>query len=657
MPRRRKVRADDLFKMRFPMSPAISPNGTEIVFAVKNVDGKNNKYQSHLYRVPVRGGRARQLTYGDQIDSSPAWRPDGKEIAFVSTREKKANLWILPADGGEARQLTKLEGGIQGLEWSPDGRRLLFLFREQKKEDPKEKEKKPAYKHITRLWHKLDGDGWFPKDRWHIWIANARTGKTTRLTSGEFDVRSPRWSPDGKWIAFISCLDEDADYQLEKHFLYMVRPSGGRPKQITKRRGVRDFLAWAPEGKSILFAGHFGGPGEWIKRKYKIWELDVATERYKDLTPRLDNWPFNGIVTDTALGEAAEIIPYRDSGGWRIAFNVDEHGACRTYSIPRRGGALRLEFGGEVNTIGLSANPDGAAVVVAATMDDIGDVYSLRLDGSGKSRRLTHTNRALFNRLALTRPEETWFRNGRLRIHGWILKPPGFRSDRKYPMLLEVHGGPMAQYGYTFFHEMHLLAARGYVVVFTNPRGSSGYGVDWVKSIEGRWGTIDYDDLMAVTDAMVRKPYVDGRRLGVLGGSYGGFMTTWILGHTDRFKAGVTMRQAGNRLIQFGASDVGWHEIHRFKAPPWKKPLAYLAQSPNFYAHRIEAPLLIIHNEQDLRCPIAQAEELFRFLKYQKKTVELLAFEGESHGLSRGGRPQNRLERLKRIVDWFERYL
>jgi dipeptidyl aminopeptidase/acylaminoacyl peptidase len=224
-------------------------------------------------------------------------------------------------------------------------------------------------------------------------------------------------------------------------------------------------------------------------------------------------------------------------------------------------------------------------------------------------------------------------------------------------MVLEIHGGPMSQYGYTFFHEFHVLAAQGYVVVFTNPRGSSGRGLKFMNSIERRWGTVDYDDLMTVTDTMVAQPYIDRRRLGVAGGSYGGFMTTWITAHTNRFKAGVTMRQAGNLLQFFGASDFGYLEPQTYKKWPWDDPLLYLRRSPNFYAKNIHAPLLIIHSENDLRCPIAQSEELFATLKVLGRTTEFVRFEGESHGLTRGGRPQNRLEHLNRTTGWFRRYL
>jgi dipeptidyl aminopeptidase/acylaminoacyl peptidase len=375
----------------------------------------------------------------------------------------------------------------------------------------------------------------------------------------------------------------------------------------------------------------------------------------------MDDWPVNDVLSDTVMGLAETLHFYREDGAWRIAFVLNEKGGARLMSIPREGGTRRskprLELGGDVSVYETCVNTEGRAAVAVATMMDAGDLFSLRLDGSGHSRRLTRGNAAFFKRLQLSEPEEHWFGSGSQRIQGWILKPPGMRKGRRYPMLLQIHGGPMAQYGYTFFHEMHLLAARGYVVVFSNPRGSTGYGTNWVKAITGRWGSVDYDDLMTVTNAVARKPYVDSRRMGVLGGSYGGFMSTWILGHSKRFKAGVTMRQAGNRLIQFGASDFGWYEYYQFGGFPWEKPMQYLKRSPNFYAENITAPLLIIHSENDLRCPVAQADELFTMLKFQGRTVEYIRFEGESHGLSRGGKPLNRLERLRRIVDWFDRYL
>lgn len=662
MATRRKIRAEDLFRFQFPEAPAISPDGERIVYSLKRIDAKENRYLANLHEVRRGGGGHRQLTRGEQMDGAPVWSPDGRTIAFLSSREEKTNIWLLPADGGEARQLTHLEGPISGLAFSPDGRRLLFLHRHMKKEDPKQRAKQATFKHITRLSHKMDGFGYFPAEHQQLFVVGLAGGKPRQLTRDDFSVRDACWSPDGRQIAFIANPQPERQHEGGLEQVFTLPARGGRPRPATARGGHLIALAWAPEGRSLLFTGHFGGAGEWIKHPYRLYEVPRAGGAPRCLTPWLDDWPFNFIITDTVMGDAGAIWPYREGDAWRLAFGISERGAYRIYSIPRAGAPrraqARLEFGGAVNVYGISVDSEGRAGLTAATMMDAGDLYGLRLDGQGQAKRLTQVNRALFASLQLTEPEEFNVKSGGVKVQGWLLRPPGARRGAKHPGLLEIHGGPMGQYGYTFFHEMHLLAAQGYVVAFSNPRGSCGYGTDWVKSIHGQWGQKDYADLIAVTNHLARQRDVDARRLGVLGGSYGGFMTTWMLGHNRRFKAGVTMRQAGNRMIQFGAADYNAEERHSFGgAWPWEKPLAYLKQSPNFYAHRIQAPLLIIHSENDLRCPIAQADELFTILKALGKTTEYVRFEGESHGLSRGGKPQNRRERVARITGWFARYL
>jgi dipeptidyl aminopeptidase/acylaminoacyl peptidase len=662
MPRRRKIRAEDIFRFRYTESPAIAPDGERIVYSLKRTDAKENRNLANLHLVNRGGGGRRQLTRGDQLDGQPVWSPDGKQIAFVSTRDEKSAIWILPMEGGEARRLTRLEGSYSGLAFSPDGKQLLFLHRTMPKVDPKERAKGATFKHITRLSHKMDGFGYYPEAHQQAYTLGLGGGTPQQLTKGDFSVREACWSPMGDHIAFIANDDPEGQHEGYREKIFVMKAGGGKPRAVTSRHGNKVNLTWAPEGKSLLFTGHFGGAGEWIKYPYQLHEVSLRGESYECLTPWMDDWPFNFVVTDTVMGDAADILPYREGEEWRIAFVQNERGGCRVFSIPRAGtrrrAEARVEFDGEVNVYAWNIDAEGRGVAAAATMMDAGDLYGFACDGAGEAKRLSQVNKALFGSLQLSEPEESWFKSGNVKVQGWILKPPGMRAGRKYPALLEIHGGPMGQYGYTFFHEMHLLAAQGYVVAFSNPRGSCGYGTNWVKSIHGKWGGKDYDDLMAVTSAVVRKPYVDGKRIGLLGGSYGGFMTTWILGHSKRFKAGVTMRQAGNRLTQFGSSDYNASERHSFGgAWPWEKPMAYLKQSPNYYAHNIKAPLLIIHSEQDLRCPVSQADELFTILKALDREVEYIRFEGESHGLSRGGKPQNRLERLKRIQDWFRRYL
>jgi dipeptidyl aminopeptidase/acylaminoacyl peptidase len=663
MASRRKLTAEDLLRLRIPIAVTLSPDGASIVYAIKTADARRNRYASRLYRVAAGGSRSRQLTRGDCLDSEPVYSPNGREIAFVSRRhEENPQVWILPADGGEAWQLTHLQGGpVHRIQWSPDGRALLFQHRRQPRVDADQRRLRPTYKYITRMRHKFDGEGFWPDDTWHIWKVAFPTGRLTQLTHGGRDDTDAVWSPDGRSIAFISNRIPDEEHDIDNADLFVMTAQGRRVRQVTRRYGPLDAPAWSLDGKHLYWMGHFGGRGEHLRHPTHLYRIPAGGGMARDLTPRLDQWPYNHVLTDTARSTAQFILPYREGGTERLAVLVNEHGACRLYSLPATGGALRLEFGGPVNVLAVSLLPaSGSAALLAARMSDCGEVHALTLDGRGGARCLTQLNRATLGDLALTAPEEFLFsgpRNRGVPVHGWVLKPPGFRKGRRYPLVLNIHGGPMAQFGYTFFHEMHFLAAQGYVVVFTNPRGSSGYGLRFMNCIEDRWGKLDYDDLMMVVDDMTRRPYVDQRRLAVMGGSYGGFMTTWIVGHTDRFKTAITERQAGNILTQVGSGDLGFYRTYTRRALPWETPLRYIRDSPNFYADKIRTPLLIIHSEQDLRCPIAQAEELFTYLKLQHKPVEMLRFEGESHGLSRDGKPQNRLERLRRIRAWLARTL
>ncbi len=661
MPRRgKKLTIEDLFRFKVPQTASISPDGEQIVFSVKYSNGKKNKYNYRLFRMGFDGGRAEALTRGHVNDTDPLWSPNGKHIAFLSDREDDTtNIWSMPAGGGEPVQVSRLKGGpIMGLQWAPDGKSLLFLHRLMPKKDPEKKKTEASYKHITRLNHKFDGMGFYYQARWQLWVVSFPSGTARQLTKGPWDITNAAWAPNGKRIAFLSNqLDDNDNHQLHSD-IFTITPKGRSVKKITKRQGLRDSLCWSADSKTIYYTGNYAGPGEWIRHTIPVKSIPATGGGEKVLTPDIDNWTLNMVVTDTVPGFGGGVHRYDEKGDERIAFYLDEEGACRLYSVSARGGDIRLEFGGDVNSYGVTvSSATGKAAVVAAHMSDVGDLYSLTLNGDGESKRRTRLNDTLMNGLALSEPEEIWFRNGKTKIQGWVLKPPGFRKDRKYPCVLEVHGGPMCQYGYTFFHEMHLLAAEGYIVAYSNPRGSSGRGLKYMNCIEGNWGKLDYSDCMAVVNSMARKRYVDGKRLGILGGSYGGFMTTWVVGHTNRFQAAVTQRALGNWTIQFGSSDYGWDNKYELNALPWRKPLHYLKLSPNYYVDNIKTPLLIIHSENDLRCPIAQSEELFTSLKVLGRTTEMVRFEGESHGLSRGGKPANRRERLSRILDWFDRYL
>jgi dipeptidyl aminopeptidase/acylaminoacyl peptidase len=565
-------------------------------------------------------------------------------------------------DGGEPRELFNPGGGPVGaLSWSPTGKELVFQHIRVEKLTDEERTKRPAFKHITSLWHKEDGFGWFRGETWTLWRVSFATGKAKALTPGDTHDHSPRWSPDGKRIAFSSARGKDRDRYPDQTDIFVMDRTGRNVRSITPGTGSREVPRWSLDGKHIYWIGYRGGPGEWLRHESEIWRSPASGRgQPQPLNPGHDRWPMNMVGTDTnGSGFGVVLEPYMDGDEERVAFGSDEEGSYRIYSVPARGGARpRLEVGGKLSVLGLSVPAEGCAVYLATTASDLGEFHSVCLNGTGETRRLTKITRPFFRPLRYRKPEEFHIRSGPHDMQCWVVKPPGYRKGRKYPCLIQVHGGPMTQYGETWFHEMQVLAAQGWVVAYCNPRGSSGRGMRFMNCIDGKWGRSDWNDIQNLTNHMARRPYVNARRMGILGGSYGGFMTTWAVGHTNRYRAGVTQRQAGDFWVHYGSSDYGHYRRFSFGANPWEDPDTYHRASPNFFVKNIRTPLLIIHSEGDLRCPIAESEGLFTAMKVlDQAPCEMVRFENEFHGLSRSGKPLNREERLKRIVDWFERYL
>ena len=670
MPTRKKhyISTDDLYRFKLISDCKISPGGQHVVFCVQRVDRRSEKKYSNLWIVPTESGRAWQFTYGNQVDSQPKWSPDGKYIAFISNRddEKQSQIYIIPLYGGEARKITNLKGTISIFEWSPDGKSLVCKFRKKDRDEierEKDEQKKKlgiVSRHIKRIFYKLDATGPLPIERWHIWTIDIGTGKAKQLTESDiYDELEPNWSPDGKKIVFCSNHSKDPDLDPDAIDIFIISADGGELRKIKTPMGLKAKPTFSPDGKWIAYFGQ-EDKGEWWKNTC-LWVVPVdSSEKAKNLTEKFD---FD--ISSTTINDMPGIVPLMppiwSNNGDKIYFQVSQHGntILKSISLSGKKQSLQTVIGGKgvVNFYSFDDEQFKLAYF-NANMTEIGQVWAKDLN-TKHSKKLTHNNENLLLYRDLGEIEEVWFKGAvNNDLQGWIIKPPNFNKSKKYPSILEIHGGPRVQYGNFFMHEFYFLVAQGYVVYFCNPRGSQGYGEEHSKAIWNNWGTADYDDLMKWVDFIEKKPYIDTKRMGVTGGSYGGYMTNWIIGHTDRFKAAVTQRSVSNFISMYGSSDYNWSFQYELgNKAPWENMENYWRQSPMKYIGNVKTPTLIIHSEQDMRCAIEQGEQIFVALKKLGVDTEMVSFPEEPHGLSRSGRTDKRIERLKHIVRWFDRYL
>ena len=666
--KKRHIIAEDLYRLQLIADCTISPEGSHIVFCVQRVDKKTEKKYSNLWMVPANGGRALQFAYGDQSDSQPRWSPDGSQIVFISNRgdEKQAQIYIIPFHGGEARQLTNLKGTIGAFKWSPDGKRIVFMFRKKDKEaiereeDEQKKKLGVISRQIRRASYKLDGAGFLPKEHWHIWITNTSTGKSKQLTDGDvYNELSPHWSPDGKEIVFCSNRSEDPDLTPWAIDLFVMPASGGDFHKIEAPLGPKDLPAFSPDGKWLAYCG-YEGMIPW--KQTCLWVVPVdGSGKAQNLTEKFDFHMASSVASDMCKTPPITTPPTWSSDGKRLYFQVAHHGNVTLKSLSLDGDkqSLQTVIGDEGDALSFTFDREQSKLAyLHGDMKNPGEIW-VRNTAGGRSRQLTRVSEALLQTIDLGEVEEVWFQDASGNdLQGWILKPPDFDESQKYPSILEIHGGPQTQYGNLFMHEFYYLAAHDYVIYFCNPRGGTGYGGEHLKAIQGNWGTVDYADLMAWADFVAQKPYIDQERMGVTGGSYGGFMTNWIIGHTDRFKAAVTQRSISNMISMYGSSDLNWHiQLMIASEPPWENFEDYWRQSPLKYVSNAKTPTLIIHSEQDLRCAIEQGEQLFLALRKVGVDTEMVVFPDEPHGLSREGRTDRRIARLNQIRHWFDHYL
>jgi dipeptidyl aminopeptidase/acylaminoacyl peptidase len=556
-----------------------------------------------------------------------------------------------------------VKGAFSNLSWSPDGRRLLAQFRAKDAEavareaDTEKKELGIVARHITRLFFKLDGSGYLPKERWHLWTFDAGDGEGRQLTSGEvYDDLSPVWSPDGRSIAFLSNRSPDPDRDPTVVDVFVIPAEGGEPRLIETPLGNTDHLAWSPDGQWLAYIGRIGRAEWW--RNDNLWIVPAdGRGPARNLTESCDVQVGNRTLGDVADWPPSPPVWSADS--MHLYFQISRHGRTSLHLIGVDGEGLQQVIDRPANVGAFSLDPSGERLAfLMADMTDPGQLWLKHLP-DGPLERLTAFNDEWLGEVALGEVEEVWFEGAAGgTVQGWIMRPPGFDPGRRYPSIMEIHGGPFTQYGYTFMHEFNYLAGQGYVVYFCNPRGSQCYGEAHSRAIENNWGTADYDDLMAWADYMVAQPFIDPDRMGVTGGSYGGYMTGWIIGHTDRFRAAVAQRVVSNLVSMWGSSDFNWDFQNEFGGrPPWENLANYWRQSPMAHIGRATTPTLVIHSEQDMRCDIEQGLQLYVALKYLGVDSELVLFPDESHGLSRDGRTDRRIVRLEHIARWFNTYL
>jgi dipeptidyl aminopeptidase/acylaminoacyl peptidase len=643
---------EDLTRLSLVSDPQLSPDGRRIAFVVTTLSDARDEYLANIWVVDVDGGAPRRFTAGPRRDLEPRWSPDGTRLAFLSERapREKLQLYVMPADGGEPTTLTALDNGVASVAWSPDGSRLAFVSpvggqREPQSEDERRKSR-PA-RVITSLKYRLNGEGFVYDRRPHVFVVALDGTAPAQLTDGDFIDADPAWAPDGQSIVFVSARHAERD-EDDASDLWRVSLKGGTPQPLTTTAGPVLLPAFSPDGRSIAYLARPGRNA--FGRNIRVFTIPSTGGDAACLTSALDR----------SCG-ALHVRPLWSPDGRSMLVAVEDRGDTGLWRVAAQSGeAPTRVVGGERVLNGFSASADGRLLAFAASNPLApSEVFVCRADGSVE-RPLTQMNQAWTEEVALSSPERFRLTRAGFEIDCWVMRPTGFVVGQRYPALLNIHGGPHTQYGHGFFDEFQVYAGAGYAVIYANPRGSQGYGEAFAQAVVGDWGGSDYADVMAALDeALRRHPFIDAERLGVLGGSYGGFLTSWTVGHTDRFKAACSERAVNCQYTMFGTSDIGhtFNMVELGGALPWEDMARYIERSPLTYAKNIVTPLLILHAEDDLRCPIEQAEQLFVALKTLRREVRFVRFPGENHEMSRSGKPRHRLERFRHILEWFAGHL
>ena len=644
------ITPDLVYNIKTVGDPALSPDGTLVAYTLGWVDKDSLESRSRITLMDLGKGSSNELTHGDK-DAAAKFSPDGSEVAFLrSEGGGPSQVWAIGADGQNERQLSHLEKGVFDYEWSPDGKRLVICadVDPDSGDSPAVPEGVPQVTVVQRIRYRYDTLGWRGDSHFHLFVLDLDNGETRQITDGDWDDTAPVWCPDGSQVAFISGRRDDRDF-LALSEVYSVAATGGESRLLSDGLFSVGALTWSPDGRRVAVVGSDAPQGMVLWQGW-IYVLEDGEEPRKLTDDTIK--PYLGFPS--VMRPA--VLRWADDG--RIVYLGERKGESFLFQTPSKGGPSKVIWGGACLSTGLAMDQQANnAAVTASYAESPGDIYHVDL-ATGRAKQLTNLNATYMKEHPAARLEKFSIERAGFEIECRLLFPPGFDSSETYPLVLDIHGGPNGAFYDSFVPAQQVLATSGYLVLAVNPRGSSTYGTDFMMAVLGDWGGEDYEDLMAAVDEVCRRPYVDSERLGVHGYSYGGYMTSWAVGHTDRFKAAVVGAPCINLHSMYGTSDIGIS----FGEAQWGGSITddvgkLLERSPISHAAKVDTPVLLLHGEADARCPIGQSEEYFTVLKRLGKVVEFVRFPGCSHLFPRMGHPKMREEYLTRTLGWFKRFL